>query len=105
MELDEPDKTARSDLDTMFASLDSFLPAHPSRGYAEFFIPNLPSSTQQGPTQSVSPIPISFCKTQLTTPVPVPLYPLRHAVREREEQMSKPGGWGTYDPHAVKCIY
>ncbi|KAI1749437.1 hypothetical protein F4782DRAFT_303533 [Xylaria castorea] len=87
MELDEPDKTARPDPDTMFASLDSFLPAHPSRGYAEFSIPNLPSSTQQDPTQSVSPIPISFLrpnskksqlsrqKTQLTTPVPVPLYP------------------------------
>ncbi|TRX90072.1 hypothetical protein FHL15_008991 [Xylaria flabelliformis] len=86
-ELDEPYTMARPDTDTMFTSLDSFLPAHPSRGYAEFLIPNLPSPTQQDPAQSVPSIPISFSrpnsknsqlsrqKTQLTTPVPVPAYP------------------------------
>ncbi|KAI0188377.1 hypothetical protein EV127DRAFT_343120 [Xylaria flabelliformis] len=86
-ELDEPNTTARLDTDNMFTSLDSFLPAHPSRGYAEFPIPNLQLSTQQDPTQSVPSIPISFPrpnskksqlsrqKTQLTTHVPVPAYP------------------------------
>ncbi|KAI1740110.1 hypothetical protein F4680DRAFT_419715 [Xylaria scruposa] len=96
-ELDEPDTMARPDIDATFTSLDSFLPAHPSRGYAEFPIPNLPSSTQQDPTQFVPSIPISFSKsknsqlsrkkTQLTTPVPVPLYP-----RQTEKQIYIPLG-------------
>ncbi|KAI0456484.1 hypothetical protein F5B21DRAFT_513322 [Xylaria acuta] len=85
----EPGETEKPDTGTSFTSLDSFLPTHSSRGYAEFPIPNLPSSTKQDPTQSVPSIPISFLrpnsknsqlsrrKTQLTTPVPVPSYPRR----------------------------
>ncbi|KAI0546531.1 hypothetical protein F4679DRAFT_587373 [Xylaria curta] len=95
-ELDEPDTMARPDIDAAFTSLDSFLPAHPSRGYAEFSIPNLPS-TQQDPTQFVPSIPISFSKsknsqlsrkkTKLTSPVPVPLYP-----RQTEKKIYIPLG-------------
>ncbi|KAI0103238.1 hypothetical protein GGR51DRAFT_525149 [Nemania sp. FL0031] len=67
-----------------FASLNSFLPAPSSRGYAEFLVPNLPSfSTQHDPSRSIPPAPIflppnsktkssSKRKTQLTTHVPVP---------------------------------
>ncbi|KAI8946409.1 hypothetical protein F4801DRAFT_564833 [Xylaria longipes] len=82
----QPEETEKPDSGPAPISLNSFLPTHSSRGYAEFFTPNLPSSTQQDPTQFVPSIPISLHpnskksqlsrrKTQLTTPVPVPSYP------------------------------
>ncbi|KAJ8104678.1 hypothetical protein ONZ43_g7738 [Nemania bipapillata] len=78
--LDESDKL---DMDVGFTSLDSFLPGPSSRGYAEFSVPTLPSSTQPDPSRFISPVPISLPptskskpssrrKTQLTNPVPVP---------------------------------
>ncbi|KAI0445743.1 hypothetical protein F4803DRAFT_506275 [Xylaria telfairii] len=86
-QVDEQGKTEKPTPGTMFTSLDSFLPTHSSSGYAEFLTPNLPSSTQQDPTQLIPCAPISFMRpnsknnqlsrrmTQLTTPVPVPSYP------------------------------
>ncbi|KAH8165381.1 hypothetical protein CIB48_g2851 [Xylaria polymorpha] len=85
-QLDEPGETEKPNPGTTFTSLDSFLPTHSSSGYAEFLIPNLPS-TQQDPIQLIPSVPISFMRsnsknnqlsrrmTQLTTPVPVPSYP------------------------------
>ncbi|KAI0470348.1 hypothetical protein F4859DRAFT_486477 [Xylaria cf. heliscus] len=84
---DKPGEKEKPNTSTMFTSLDSFLPTHSSRGYAEFLIPNPPSPTQQDPTQLIPSIPISFLrpnsinnqlsrrKTQLTTPIPVPPCP------------------------------
>ncbi|KAI1426586.1 hypothetical protein F5Y12DRAFT_713033 [Xylaria sp. FL1777] len=79
----EPDE-----LDTEERGLTSsnpFLIGPSSRGYAEFLVPNPPSSTPNNSTRSYSPIPISLNhnskktprrrETQLTTPVPVPSYP------------------------------
>ncbi|KAI0402778.1 hypothetical protein F4802DRAFT_338539 [Xylaria palmicola] len=67
-----------------FPSLMSLLPSPSYRGYADFLVPNSPSSTQQDPAQVVSPVPLSLRanetqslrrNNQLTTPVPVPSYP------------------------------
>ncbi|KAI0200258.1 hypothetical protein F4808DRAFT_430166 [Astrocystis sublimbata] len=65
-------------------SLSSFLPANPSREYADFSVHNPPSSTQPSPTQRAYPSPISSMRPlsekkiqrrktkKLTTSVPVP---------------------------------
>ncbi|KAI0907541.1 hypothetical protein F4823DRAFT_548756 [Ustulina deusta] len=80
-DLDEPD---RLDTEDGFSSLNPFLPSPSSRGYAEFLVPNLPSSAPNDPTRSTPLFPIFLHskkpparqqKTQLTTPVPVPSYP------------------------------
>ncbi|KAI1159784.1 hypothetical protein F5B18DRAFT_558819 [Nemania serpens] len=80
------DEPKRPGSGTDFTALDLFLPAPPSRGYAESPVPVLPCSIQPNPTRHVSPVPIflppssktapsSRRMTQLTAPVPVPSYP------------------------------
>ncbi|KAI1191237.1 hypothetical protein F5B17DRAFT_328625 [Nemania serpens] len=82
---DEPTRPGTG-ASTDFTTLDHFLPAPSSRGYAESPVPALPHSIQPSPTQHVSPVPISLPPssktapssrrmTQLTAPVPVPSYP------------------------------
>ncbi|KAJ2971712.1 hypothetical protein NUW58_g9340 [Xylaria curta] len=84
-DLEELNESSDPNSGIVFTSLEPFQPAHSSRGYAEFFVLNLPLSTHQDPIRfdPYAPIPLrphsrtqlSRRKTQLTTLVPVPPYP------------------------------
>jgi len=80
-----PDESEESEHGLGFSSLNSFLPAPSSRGYAQFSVSNLPSSAQADSAMPILPFPSSshsssgkpsqWMKYQLTTPVPAPSYP------------------------------
>jgi hypothetical protein len=76
-ELEEPQTNSG------FTSLNSFLPAPSSRGYAQFPVSDLPLLAQNDPSWPAPLVPVSLFshskkkssrwpETQLTTPVPVP---------------------------------
>ncbi|KAI1302785.1 hypothetical protein F5Y03DRAFT_360955 [Xylaria venustula] len=111
-DMDEP---GQLDTGNGFTALDSFPPGPSSRGYAESSVPNLPSSTQNDLSRSISPVPISLyhnskeassrSKTQLTTPVPVSTYPRQTRKRKLSVPQEKtitpvPTPW--YPPPRVK---